>query len=103
MHHHFQLAWSTLFLSVSCVDRYLTKTAGAAGHDLELVGLASMHVASKFIEVKPPKVSALVDRIDGYFTPDEVSEMECRLMIALDFRIAGPTVDQFLERLLQAS
>lgn len=98
LHRQFRLPWTTLFLAVNLVDRYLAEVS-VCGSDLELVGVTCMHLASKFVEVKPPPAKDLVERTEGFYTPDEISTLECSVLKTLNFRLACPTADHFLERL----
>lgn len=98
LHTHFQLTCTSLFLTVSCFDRYLAHVA-VAKSDLPLVGLTSMLAASKLVEVQPPNVWELLHLNASDRSPSEMSKIECSLLRVLDFRLACPTVDQFLQRL----
>eukprot|EP00930_Biecheleria_cincta_P099504 TRINITY_DN91129_c0_g1_i1.p1 TRINITY_DN91129_c0_g1~~TRINITY_DN91129_c0_g1_i1.p1 ORF type:complete len:405 (-),score=56.64 TRINITY_DN91129_c0_g1_i1:68-1282(-) len=98
LHTHFQLTCTSLFLTVSCLDRYLAHVA-VAKSDLPLVGLTSMLAASKLVEVQPPQVRELLHLNASSCSPSEITNIECSLLTALDFRLACPTADQFLQRL----
>lgn len=98
LHTHFQLTGTSLFLTVSCLDRYLAHVT-VAKSDLPLVGLTSMLAASKLVEVQPPNVRQLLNLNASDRSPAEMSKIECSLLRVLDFRLACPTVDQFLQRL----
>eukprot|EP00931_Biecheleriopsis_adriatica_P118963 TRINITY_DN94258_c0_g1_i1.p1 TRINITY_DN94258_c0_g1~~TRINITY_DN94258_c0_g1_i1.p1 ORF type:complete len:414 (-),score=78.71 TRINITY_DN94258_c0_g1_i1:41-1282(-) len=98
LHVHFNLSWPTLFFAVNFLDRYLAHVASEKC-DLQLVAVTSMCVASKFVEVDPPRVQDVLELAGHAGTIDDVSLVECSFLAALDFRLACPTVDQFLERL----
>jgi len=88
----------TLFLAVNIVDRYLSKTQCVIRAKLQLVGVTAMLIAAKYEEMYPPQVRDFVYVTDRAYTPDEVLQMEIRMLAVLDFQITVPTAVHFLER-----
>merc|ERR1712078_682579 len=91
----------TLFLTVSLLDRYLAITASRR-QELQLVGVASILIASKFEEIHPPELKDFVYLTNNAYTMDQTRSMECRMLNALDFRISCSTVADFLRPLQTA-
>jgi len=102
LHDHFELSWATLFLSVNLLDRYLGRVP-VDRCDMQLVGVTSMLVAAKFLDLKSPGICELVDCTHNNCTAEDISAMECSFLQALDFRLACTTADIFLDRLQQLS
>jgi hypothetical protein len=92
----FKLSQTTLFLSVSLLDRFLSLSCIPCGA-LQLAGITCMWVASKFEEVYPPTVREFVDMTDGTYSYQEALMMEQKLLAALSFDLAAPTTRLFLE------
>jgi len=57
-----------------------------------------MLVASKYEELIAPTIQDFVNLGDDTFTKDDVLAFEFRLLAALDFDVAVPTMYRFLER-----
>lgn len=55
VHHKFELTPETLYLTLNIVDRYLASTT-VSRRELQLVGLSSMLMASKYEEIWAPEV-----------------------------------------------
>ena len=68
----YNLRLQTLYLTVSYVDRFLSKMS-VLRNKLQLVGAASMLVAAKFEEIHPPEVEEFV-----YITDDTYSKKQVR-------------------------
>lgn len=95
----YRLLPETLFLTVSLIDRYLSR-ASVARTRLQLVGVAAMFIAAKYEEIHPPEVADFVYISDNVYTKEEVLEMECSMLSTLQFYICCPTVVHFLDRLV---
>jgi len=66
--------------------------------NLQLVGCASLWIASKYHEIYPPMASDLVDISDDAFTRDSLLDMESRICDVLGYEFTIPNAFQFLER-----
>lgn len=102
LHESFQLSWTSLFLTVNLLDRYLSKVA-VRRSCVQLVGVTSLFVAAKFVEVTPPTILEIADSTNQKCRADDISSLECTFLNALDFRLTCPTADQFLDRLHELS
>uniref|UniRef100_A0A2K5C3K4 Cyclin-A2 n=1 Tax=Aotus nancymaae TaxID=37293 RepID=A0A2K5C3K4_AOTNA len=91
----YKLQNETLHLAVNYIDRFLSSTSVLRGK-LQLVGTATMLLASKFEEIYPPEVAEFVYITDGTFTKKQVLRMEHLVLKALTLDLAAPTLNQFL-------
>ncbi|KAL6216655.1 hypothetical protein ACLB2K_009876 [Fragaria x ananassa] len=89
----FKLLPDTLHLSVSYIDKYLSMNV-INKHKLELLGVASMFIASKYEEINPP----LSDMIESTYNKAEVIKMEADILKSLKFEMGNPTVRTFLRK-----
>ena len=58
VHYKYKLVPETLFMAVHTMDRYLAARPGIARAKLQLVGIMSLLVASKYEEIYAPQVGA---------------------------------------------
>lgn len=91
----YKLQNETLYLAVNYIDRFLSSMSVLRGK-LQLVGTASMLLASKFEEIYPPEVSEFVYITDDTYTKRQVLRMEHLVLKVLSFDLAAPTIYQFL-------
>lgn len=63
VHYKFELSLETLYLTINIIDRFLSLKA-ISRKELQLVGMASMLVASKYEEIWAPQVRRMLDLID---------------------------------------
>ena len=91
----FGLVPETLYLSASLVDRVLLREQ-IPRRSLQLLGISCILIASKFEEIYSPHISELCDITDNTYCPDQVVQMERRVLEVLQFRVCQPTVNTFL-------
>ncbi|RZC38936.1 G2/mitotic-specific cyclin-B3 [Asbolus verrucosus] len=93
----FELNHETLYLGVKLVDMYLSRmTVGK--ETLQLVGAASMFIASKYDERIPPLIDDFLYICDGAYTRRELIRMEINLLKICDFNLSIPLSYRFLRR-----
>jgi len=97
IHLKFKLLPETLYLTVNLLDRYLEKVP-ITKQKLQLVGIASLMIASKYQEIYPPELRDFVQISDKAYTRDEILEMEGNMLRTLQFNLTVPTSLTFLER-----
>lgn len=97
VHHKFKLLPETLFLTVNLIDRYLS-IQPIARQKLQLVGVTSMLIASKYEEIYAPEVKDFVYITDKAYTKEDILKMEASILANLDFSICVPSSYRFLER-----
>uniref|UniRef100_A0A7N0TIS9 Uncharacterized protein n=1 Tax=Kalanchoe fedtschenkoi TaxID=63787 RepID=A0A7N0TIS9_KALFE len=85
----------TLHLAISYVDRYLSLHA-VSRTQLQLLGVASMLIASKYEEIRPPNVDDFCYIADYTYNKQQVVKMEADVLKSLDFEISRPTTKTFL-------
>ena len=80
------LSDKTLFMTVGIFDRVLTKKV-INRQRLQLLGITSFLIASKFEDVTPPDIDSLVNFCDGIYTRQDIIEHEAEIMLLLDFNL----------------
>lgn len=65
---------------------------------LQLVGVASMWIASKYEEMYAPEVADFVYITDNAYTKAEIRRMECQILKVLGFELGRPLPLHFLRR-----
>jgi len=77
VHLKFKLVPETLYLTVNLIDRYLEREE-VSRPKLQLVGVTSLLIASKYEEIYPPELRDLVYICDRAYTRSDVSTMLSR-------------------------
>lgn len=93
----FELNHETLYLAVKLVDLYLTKVT-VGKETLQLLGAASLFIASKFDERIPPMVEDFLYICDGAYTQRELIKMEMNILKVVNFDLGIPLSYRFLRR-----
>jgi hypothetical protein len=70
--------------------------------EFQLLGCACMLIASKYEEVYGPNVEDFVYISDQTYTPEQMLEMEIRILEALEYRISSTTCYHFISRFSKA-
>lgn len=68
VNYNFKMLPETLFLTVNIIDRYFSINK-VSKSEVQLVGFASMLIASKYEEIYPPLLQDFVHISDGLYTP----------------------------------
>ncbi len=97
VHLKFKLLPETLFLTVNIIDRYLEKEQ-VQRTKLQLVGVTSMLIASKYEEIYAPEVRDFVYITDKAYSKEEILKMEFKIITALDFNLTFASSYRFIER-----
>lgn len=100
VHNKFELVPATLYLTVNILDRFLAKKA-VSRRKLQLVGCASMLLASKYEEIYAPELKDFVSMSDNAFTCEDLLRMEGVILNVLKFTLTVPTVYKFLRRYMK--
>jgi len=98
----YRLSSDTLFLSVAFVDRFLSLRT-LKRNTLQLVGITSMLVASKYEEIYAPNIEEFCFITDNTYTREDVLSMEKELLRLLEFDLAQPSTKTFLRRYIKAA
>ncbi|GKT34335.1 Cyclin like protein, partial [Aduncisulcus paluster] len=98
VHTNFKLPNEALFLSVQICDRFLSSKKQVVRRRLQLLGIASLVIASKFEDSYTQSIDKFVYMTDGAFTRDELVQMEKVILTTLRFSLSFPTSITFLRR-----
>lgn len=98
----YRLHNETLYLATAFIDRFLSQMSVLRAK-LQLVGTASMFVASKYEEIYPPDVKEFVYITDDTYSIKQVLRMEHLILKVLSFDLAAPTINSFLPRFIKAA
>jgi len=101
VHRMFKLLPETLFLGISIIDRFLSMKP-IARDILQLVGITSMLIASKYEEIYSPECNDFVYISDGAYTKQQILHMEQNILNTLNFNITHPSSLHFLRRYSKA-
>lgn len=101
-HTAFQLLPDTLFLTVNLLDRYCSKRVVYKRH-YQLVGCAAMLIAAKYGDKKDrvPTIRELKAMCCNLYDEDMFIQMEWHVLQTLGWVVGHPTVDSFLQMVLQ--
>ncbi|BBN69610.1 Cyclin family protein, partial [Prunus dulcis] len=102
VHRKFELMPETFYLTVNIIDRYLSKKI-VSRRELQLVGISSMVIASKYEEIWGPQVIDFVCLSDYAYTGDQILLMEKAILGKLEWYLTVPTPYVFLSRYIKAS
>lgn len=97
VHLKFKLRPETLYLAVNLIDRYIA-CAFIPKHNLQLVGIASLYIAAKYEEIRPPPLKNFLYVTDDAYDKEELIEMEGKIVNSLKFKLTVPTARFFFER-----
>ncbi|XP_076917165.1 G2/mitotic-specific cyclin C13-1-like [Bidens hawaiensis] len=91
----YKLLPDTLYLTISYIDRFLSSNV-LNRQRLQLLGVSSMLIASKYEEISPPHTEDFCYITDNTYTKQEVVKMEADVLKTLKFEMGNPTVRTFL-------
>ncbi|KAK3134545.1 hypothetical protein QOZ80_6AG0550560 [Eleusine coracana subsp. coracana] len=98
----YKLVPDTLYLTVYLIDRFLSRNY-MERQRLQLLGITSMLIVSKYEEICAPRVDEFCFITDNTYTKAEVLKMECQVLNDLGFHLSVPTTKTFLRRFLRAA
>ena len=90
VHLKFKLLPETLYLTVNIIDRYLSKEL-VVRSQLQLVGVSSMLIASKYEEIYAPEVKDFEYITDRAYTSQQILEMEKKVLASVSFNVTTPS------------
>ena len=96
VHAKFNLLPETLFLTISIIDRYLSKKSINRKY-LQLLGVTAMFLCSKYEDIYPPEVKDFIFMTDNAYTHEELVNMESDILEKIQFNMTYPTSLRFLE------
>ncbi|OAY50993.1 putative cyclin-A3-1 [Manihot esculenta] len=93
----YKLVSDTLYLTITYIDRFLSLNV-LNRQKLQLLGVSSMLIASKYEEINPPNVEDFCYITDNTYTKEEVVKTESDILNSLKFELGSPTIKTFLRR-----
>ncbi|XP_053725935.1 cyclin-O [Synchiropus splendidus] len=96
VHKHFRLSFECCCLAVNIIDRFL-ETTPVAPDCFQLVGVTALLLASKKVEVCSPRITHLLSLCCDVFTREQLCNLECLILMRLDFHLSSPTLAFFLD------
>lgn len=102
VHKKFELMPESLYLTVNIMDRYLSMKA-VPRKQLQLVGISSMLIATKYEEIWAPEVSDFIAVSDNAYGRNQVLMTEKAILGKLGWYLTVPTPYVFLVRYTKAS
>jgi len=101
-HTAFSLLPETLFLTVNLLDRYCSRRVVYKRH-YQLVGCAAMLIAAKYGDKKDrvPTIRELKSMCCNLYDEDMFIQMEWHVLQTLGWTVGHPTVESFLQMVLQ--
>ncbi|NXN60925.1 CCNO protein, partial [Rynchops niger] len=100
VHRHFDVSFEAFCLAVNTLDRFLATTPVAADC-FQLLGVTTLLIACKQVEVHPPSVNELLALCCGAFTREQLHNLERVILSRLCFELDAPTISFFLEHFSQ--
>ncbi|KAJ1388369.1 UmuC domain [Sesbania bispinosa] len=79
----YKLVSDTIYLAVSCIDRFLSTRPISRDH-LQLLGVSCMFIASKYIEITPPPAEDFCYMTDNAYTLSEARNNTITITIPLN-------------------
>ncbi|CAK6444091.1 unnamed protein product [Pipistrellus nathusii] len=101
VHRRFGFSFESLCLAVNTLDRFLATTPVAADC-FQLLGVTSLLIACKQVEVHPPRVEQLLGLCGGAFSRQQLCNLERIVLHRLGFSLGAPTLSFFLEHFTHA-
>lgn len=97
IHLHFRLRPETLFLTMSILDRYVSRRIVYKKH-YQLVGCVSLWLAAKFEDAKErvPSVKDLNELCHGQYDDSSFAQMEHHVLATVDWDLGHPTPESWL-------
>ena len=87
VHLYFKLSDECLYLTIKLIDFFLARTVNFTKNKLQLLGICSLQISSKYIEGIHPSISNLSDLCDKCYTKKEIIQFEKYLLQINDYII----------------
>ena len=87
MHLYFKLNDECLYLTIKLIDSFLARTKNISKTKLQLLGICSLQVSSKYIELIHPTIKDLIELCEKCYTKKEIINFEKNLLKTNDYII----------------
>ena len=87
VHLYFKLTDECLYLSIKLIDIFLARTNNFTKNKLQLLGICSLQISSKYIEQIHPSIKNLSDLCDKCYKKNEIIQFEKYLLQVNDYII----------------
>ena len=87
VHLYFKLSDECLYLSIKLIDIFLARTINFTKNKLQLLGICSLQLSSKYIEQIHPSIHNLSELCDKSYTKKEIIQFEKYLLQINDYII----------------
>lgn len=87
VHLYFKLSDECLFLSIKIIDTFLARIKNFTKNKIQLLGICSLQISSKFIEPVHPSIKDLTELCDFCYTKEEIIKFEKYLLQVNDYII----------------
>ena len=87
VHLYFKLSDECLYLSIKLIDTFLARTINFTKNKLQLLGICSLQISSKYIEQIHPSINNLSELCDKSYTKKEIIQFEKYLLQINDYII----------------
>ena len=87
VHLYFKLSDECLYLSIKLIDSFLARTINFTKNKLQLLGICSLQISSKYIEQIHPSINDLSDLCDKSYEKKEIIQFEKYLLQVNDYII----------------
>nr|XP_009858971.1 cyclin-A2-1 [Ciona intestinalis] len=99
--HHYKIQGETLHLAVNILDRYLEREFVTIRKKyLQLIGITSLLIAAKQLEVEIPPVSACLGLCRNLYTRPQLLSLERVLLITIGFDLNVPSSHLFYDTII---
>lgn len=99
VHLYFKLSDECLFLSIKLIDIFLARTTNFSKNKLQLLGICSLQLASKYIEQIHPSINDLSDLCDKCYEKKDIIQFEKHLLQINDYIIEQDQVLNYYDLL----
>lgn len=96
---NFKCEDQTFFISVCLLDRFLKQSSRLVEvSQLHILGVTAMFIASKFEDIHPLKMKIVFEKIGHQkLSIESIKQLELEMLKTLHYKIAVPTVLDFLK------
>ena len=99
VHLYFKLSDECLYLSIKLIDNFLARTNNFTKNKLQLLGICSLQISSKYIEQLHPSINDLSDLCDKCYEKKDIVQFEKHLLQINDYIIEQDQVLNYYDLL----